>query len=74
MLTEHSAIRAALETPNLTGKHANWWTMVYGRGVKEVRIMYASECENVSADALSGAPKSLLAYMVLPRMRHRSLL
>ena len=74
VLTDHSAIRAVLETSNPTGKHAHWWTRVYGQGVKEVRIMYGSGHENVSVDALSGAPKSLLAYMVLPRMRHRSLL
>ena len=26
VLTDHSAVRAILETPNPTGKHARWWT------------------------------------------------
>ena len=36
VLTDHSAVKAILETPNPTGKHARWWTKVYGRGVKRV--------------------------------------
>ena len=43
VLTDHSAIKAVLETSNPTGKHARWWTKVYGRGVKEVRITYKRE-------------------------------
>jgi len=31
--TDHSAVKAVLETPNPSGKHARWWTRVYGRGV-----------------------------------------
>ena len=36
--TDHSAVKAVLETPNRTGKHARWWTRVYGCGVKKVTI------------------------------------
>ena len=57
MLTDHSAIKAGLKTPNPTGKHARWWTRVYGRGAKEVRIVYHLRRENVSADALSRFPQ-----------------
>ena len=30
---DHSAVRAVLETPNPSGKHARWWTKVYESGV-----------------------------------------
>lgn len=53
VLTDHSAVKAILETPNPTGKHARWWTKVYGRGVKVVVIKYRAGRNNVSADALS---------------------
>lgn len=55
--TDHSAVKAVLETPNPTGKHARWWTRVYGRGVKQVSIVYRSGKENVGADALSRCPQ-----------------
>ena len=38
--TDHSAVRATLDTPNPSGKHARWWTKVYGRGVNTVEIKY----------------------------------
>ena len=55
--TDHSAVKAVLETPNPTGRHARWWTRVYGRGVKEVTIVYRSGKENAAADALSRSPQ-----------------
>ena len=51
--TDHSAVRAILDTPNPSGKHARWWTKVYGRGVKEVKIKYRPGKSNQNADALS---------------------
>ena len=33
VLTDHSAVKAVLEMSNPMGKHARWWTRVYGRGV-----------------------------------------
>ena len=57
VLTDHSAVKAVLETSNPTGKHARWWTRVYGRGVREVRIVYRAGRENASADALSRHPQ-----------------
>ena len=54
--TDHSAVQAILETPNPSGKHARWWTKVYGRGVKEVRIKYRPGKTNTNADALSRCP------------------
>jgi hypothetical protein len=30
VLTDHSAVKSVLETPNPTGTHARWWTKVFG--------------------------------------------
>ena len=38
--TDHSAVNAVFETSNPSGKHARWWTRVYGSGVKNVTIKY----------------------------------
>ncbi len=54
--TDHSAVKAVLETPSPNGKHARWWTKVYGRGVKKVTILYRSGKQNTKADALSRSP------------------
>ena len=51
--TDHTAIKSILEAANPTGKHARWWTRVYGRGIKEVTIRYRAGRENVNADTLS---------------------
>lgn len=56
IFTDHTAVRAVLETPNPIGKYARWWMRVYGRGVKEVKIVHRSGKTNVSADALSRNP------------------
>ena len=58
MYTDHPAVKAVLETPNPSGKHARWWTRVYGRGVKEVQIVYRAGRENTTADALSRSPQA----------------
>ena len=57
--TDHSAIKAILETPSPTGKHARWWTKVYGSGVKQVHIVHRSGKTNTNADALSRNPLPL---------------
>ena len=54
--TDHTAVKAVLETPNPSGKHARWWSCVYGKGVKEVKIVYHSGKTNLNADALSRSP------------------
>ena len=56
VMTDHSAVKPVLETSNPTGKHARWWTRVYGRGVGSVTIVYRAGRENASADALSRSP------------------
>jgi len=57
--TDHTAVKAVLEAPNPTGKHARWWMKVHGQGIKEVRIVYRTGKSNIKADALSRSPHSL---------------
>ncbi|KAL5481622.1 hypothetical protein EMCRGX_G021819 [Ephydatia muelleri] len=54
--TDHAAVKAVLETPNPSGKHARWWSKVYESGVKSISIMYKSGKSNTNADALSRNP------------------
>ena len=56
--TDHTAVKAFLETPSPSGKHARWWMKVYGRGIKEVKIIYRSGKSNLNADALSRNPQA----------------
>ena len=42
--------------PGGNGKHARWWTKVYGSGVKNVDIVYRAGRDNLHADALSRQP------------------
>ena len=53
VITDHSAVKAILQTPSPTGKHARWWSKVFSCGVAEVEIVYRPGKENVKADALS---------------------
>ena len=34
LFTDHSAVKAVLNNPGGNGKYAQWWTKVYGNGVK----------------------------------------
>lgn len=55
--TDHSAVKAILDTPDPSGKHARWWTKVYGRGVKIVTMRYCPRKADANADALSRSPQ-----------------
>ena len=57
VMTDHAAVRAILETPNPSCKHARWWTKVYGSGLKDVKIAYRAGKFNSVADALSRSPQ-----------------
>ena len=57
--TDLTAMKAVFETPSLNGKHARWWTKVYGSGAESVHIVYRAGKENTNADALSHNPVSL---------------
>ena len=54
--TAHLAVNAVLGAPGSSGKHARWWSKVFGSGVKEVDILYRPGKENDRADALSRNP------------------
>ena len=60
VVTDHTAVKAILQTPNPSGKHARWWTKVYASGVKNVKIQYRPGRLNSSADALSRSPQGTL--------------
>ena len=56
VFTDHSAVKAVLETPSPSGKHARWWSKIFGSGVKSIQITYRAGEENANADALSRCP------------------
>ena len=56
VFTDHSAVKAVLETPNPSGKHARWWSRVFGSGVRNLEIVYRAGRENGNADTLSRCP------------------
>ena len=56
--TDHSAVRSVLQNPNASGKHARWWTKVYGSGIADLSIFYRPGKDNASADALFRCPQS----------------
>ena len=57
VFTVHTAVKAILQAPNPSGKHARWWTKVYGSGVRSIKIQYRPGRLNLCADALSRAPQ-----------------
>ena len=56
IFTDHTAVKAVLGAPQPNGKHARWWSKVFGSGIKAVEIVYHSGKENANADALSRQP------------------
>ena len=56
VFTDHAAVRAILGAPNLTGRHARWWSKVYGSGIKHIDIIHRSGKKNPHADCLSRQP------------------
>ena len=58
VFTDHAAVKAVLQAPDPSSKHAQRWTKVYGSGVRDVQIIYWAGKENLNADALSCQPYS----------------
>ena len=56
VITDHAAVKAILGTSNLNGKHACWWSKVYGSGIGKIDIIYRAAKHNSHADALSRQP------------------
>ena len=55
--TDHTAVKAVLQNPMASGKHARWWSKVYESGIGEVEICYRRGRDNQNADALSRCPQ-----------------
>ena len=56
IITDHAAVKAILGAPNLTEKHARWWSKIYGSGINQVSIIHRSGKKNQHADCLSRQP------------------
>ena len=56
VITDHTAVKAILGSPNPSGRHARWWTRVFGQGIQEVSIIHSADKDNLAADALSRSP------------------
>ena len=56
--TDHSAVTAVQGTPSPNGKHARWWTSVFGSGIQIINIVYRPGKENKVTDALSRNPQT----------------
>ena len=54
--TDHSPVRAVLETPIASGKHARWWSKFFSSGLRDIKIVCLPKKENASADALPWCP------------------
>jgi len=56
IIIDHAAVEAILRAPNLTGRHARWWSKVYGSGIKHIDIVHYAGKRNPHADCLSRQP------------------
>ena len=57
IFTDHTAVKAVLQNPTASGKHARWWSKVYESGIGHVEICYRRGRDNQNADALSRCPQ-----------------
>ena len=53
VITDHSAVKAILQTPSPNGKHARWWIKIFSSGIGKVDIVYRPGKDNGCANALS---------------------
>ena len=58
VVTDHSAVQAVLQTPSANGKHARWWSKIFGSGLNTIKIRYRPGKDNCNADGLSRCPVS----------------
>ena len=55
--TDHSVVHAILNSPSPSGKHARWWSKVYGAGINKIELVHRSGKANTNADVLSRNPR-----------------
>ena len=53
VITDHTAVKAVLVAPNLTGQHARWWSKVYGSAIRLIDIVHRARKDSQHAHALS---------------------
>ena len=41
VITDHSVVKAILQTPSANGKHARWWTKIFSRGLGRLTLCTA---------------------------------
>ena len=70
VVTDHSAVKAVLGAPSLSGKHARWWLKVFGSGVKDVTLCIGQE-KTTTGQMLSHATLSLLKKTTTLKWKHR---
>ena len=56
VVTDHAAVKAILGCPNLTGRHARWWSKAYGSGIQHLEIVHRSGKNSLNVDCLSRQP------------------
>ena len=56
VFTDHSAVKAVLQNPVASGKHARWYSRVFESGIDHISICYRKGKDNQNADALSRCP------------------
>ena len=59
VITNHTTMKAVLDSPNPSGRHARWWMRVFGQGI-ELLIFHRVGKENLAADTLSCSPHGKL--------------
>ena len=56
IIMDHAAVKAILESLNLSGRHARLWSKVYGSGIKHIDIVHHAGRKNLHANCLSRQP------------------
>ena len=49
IFTDYTAVKVTLGAPNLTGKHARWWSKQYGSGKKNIDIIHRPGKQNLDS-------------------------
>jgi len=55
VVTDYTAVKAILGALNLIGRHARWWSKVYGSGIRHLEIIRLDK-NSLNIDCLSQQP------------------